>query len=227
MRPPVDPERPFFPSPETARPNGLLLVGGCLSPQWMLAAYSSGIFPMPIIEGRRETLAWFSPDPRGVIEFDDLYISKRLARTMRQGKFRITTDQAFADVIIACSQPRNEEDGVWISQQLFDGYLRLFDIGHAHSLEVWLGDELAGGIFGVCYGGLFAGESMFHYVTDASKVALVSLLRHLRQQGFELFDVQWTNSHTRSLGASEIPRDDYLERLATAVKRDVSFGRIG
>jgi len=126
--------------------------------------------------------------------------------------------------VSACSQPRQMEDGVWISKQLQAGYQRLFALGHAHSLEVWQGDQLAGGIFGVTFGGLFAGESMFHSVTDASKVALVSLLRHLQKQGFELFDVQWTNEHTRSLGASEMSREEYLTRLATAVQKDVKFG---
>jgi len=223
MRPRVDPERPQFPPPETARPNGLVLVGGCLSPEWMLAAYAQGIFPMPIVEGRRETLAWFSPDPRGILEFDDLYVSSSLARTIKRGVFRVTHDQAFEVVVEACSEPRHHTDGIWISPALMAGYQSLFQLGHAHSVEVWDGDELAGGIFGVSLGGLFAGESMFHRKTDASKVALVSLVRHLQGRGFELFDVQWTNDHTRSMGAKDIRRRQYLKRLAGVVAKKVAF----
>jgi leucyl/phenylalanyl-tRNA---protein transferase len=223
MRPRVDPQHPQFPPPESARPNGLVLVGGCLSPEWMLTAYSQGIFPMPIVEGRRETLAWFSPDPRGILDFDDLYVSSSLARTMRRGKFRVTHDNAFEAVIEACAEPRHHSDGVWISPALMAGYQSLFQLGKAHSVEVWEGDVLAGGIFGVTVGGLFAGESMFHRVTDASKVALVSLARHLHNRGFELFDVQWTNDHTRSMGAKDIRRRNYLKRLAAVVGKDVGF----
>lgn len=223
MRPRVDPERPQFPPPESARPNGLVLVGGCLSPEWMLTAYSQGIFPMPIVEGRRETLAWFSPDPRGILEFDELYVSSSLARTIRRGKFRVTIDQAFETVVEACSEPRHHSDGIWISPALMAGYQRLFELGHAHSVEVWEGEELAGGIFGVNIGGLFAGESMFHRRTDASKVALVSLVQHLQSRGFELFDVQWTNDHTRSLGAKDIRRRQYLKRLMAVVNKKVAF----
>ncbi len=223
MRPHVDPERPQFPSPDTARPNGLVLVGGCLSPEWMLTAYSQGIFPMPIVEGRRETLAWFSPDPRGIIEFDELYVSSSLARTIRRGKFRVTMDTAFETVIEACAEPRDYTDGIWISPALMAGYQALHQAGHAHSVEVWDGETLAGGIFGIAVGGLFAGESMFHRVTDGSKVALVALMRHLQSQGFELFDVQWTNEHTRSLGAKDIRRRQYLKRLAAVVGKRVKF----
>lgn len=223
MRPWLDPARPQFPPPESARSNGLVLVGGCLTPQWMLTAYSQGIFPMPIVEGRRETLAWFSPDPRGILEFDDLYVSRSLARTIRRGKFHVTKDHAFEAVVEACSFPRHEDDGVWISPALMAGYQTLHQMNYAHSLEVWEGTELVGGIFGITVGGLFAGESMFHHRTDASKVALVCLVQHLQQQGFELFDVQWTNEHTRSLGAKDIRRRQYLKRLAAIVGKPVHF----
>jgi leucyl/phenylalanyl-tRNA--protein transferase len=221
MRPELIPPR--FPPPETADENGLLMVGGKLTPEWLIAAYGRGIFPMPIDRGMREVLGWFSPDPRGVIEFDDLHVSRRLAQKMNSGRFHYTLDRRFREVVDACAAPRHDEDGVWITAAMREGYLRLHQLGVAHSLEVWQGEQLAGGIFGIALGGFFAGESMFHHVTDASKAALAWLVEHLRSRGFRLFDVQWTNSHTESLGATEIPRRTYLRRLAHAVQLDVSF----
>jgi leucyl/phenylalanyl-tRNA--protein transferase len=222
-------EKPHFPPHHAAGPDGLLMTGGSLSPDWMLEAYRRGIFPMPIKVERRRLIAWLTPDPRGILELDGLHVSRRLARRLARGEFQFTVDQAFAQVVEGCACPRLNEDenDVWLTLGMQNAYLALHSIGHAHSLEVWQDGRLAGGVFGVTIGGLFAGESMFHRVTDASKAALAALVSHLARRGYHLFDVQWTNEHTRSLGAIDIPRRDYLTRLAQAVDLPVSFGRHG
>src|SRR5687767_1144298 len=172
-------EKPRFPPVEAAGPDGVLFVGGSLGPDWMLEAYRRGIFPMPIKVDRRRLIAWLSPDPRGILEFDGLHISRRLARRLRRGEFRFTTNRAFADVVEACAAPRGLDDDCWLTLAMQNAYLTLHELGHAHSVEVWQRDRLVGGIFGVAVGGLFAGESMFHRVTDASKAALAILVEHL------------------------------------------------
>jgi leucyl/phenylalanyl-tRNA--protein transferase len=207
-----------FPDPARAEPEGLICVGGDLSPRRLLAAYRQGIFPYfsddtPIL--------WWSPDPRAIIELDGLHVSRRLARTVRAGKFFVTFDQAFPAVIRACAQ---REEGTWITQGMIAAYIELHRQGHAHSVETWQDGELAGGVYGVTVGGVFAGESMFTRHTDGSKVALVHLVEHLRQRGYVLFDVQYVNDHTESMGAIEIPRREYLARLKEALRREVSFG---
>jgi leucyl/phenylalanyl-tRNA--protein transferase len=207
-----------FPDPARAAPEGLLCVGGDLSPRRLLAAYRQGIFPYfsddtPIL--------WWSPDPRGIIELHGLHVSRRLARTVRAGKFFVTFDQAFPAVIRACAE---REEGTWITQGMIAAYTELHRQGHAHSVETWQDGELAGGVYGVTIGGLFAGESMFTRRRDGSKVALVHLVEHLRQRGYVLFDVQYVNDHTTSMGAVEIPRREYLARLKEALRREVSFG---
>lgn len=208
-----------FPDPELANADGLVAVGGDLRPQRLVEAYSRGIFPYfdeecPIL--------WWSPDPRAIFEMDGLHISRRLARTIRSGRFRVTCDRDFAGVIQGCS--RGTGQGVWITADMIAAYTELHRLGHAHSVEVWHDGELAGGVYGVAIGGLFAGESMFTRVTDASKVALARLMDHLRLQGYVLFDVQFLNDHTDSLGAIEIPRREYLARLKSALQRPVTFG---
>jgi len=216
-------EKPHFPPVEAAGPDGVLCVGGSLGPDWMLEAYRRGIFPMPIKVDRRRLVAWLSPDPRGILEFDGLYISRRLARRLRRGEFRFTLDRAFADVVEACAAPRGLDDDCWLTLAMQNAYLTLHELGHAHSAEVWHDGRLVGGVFGVSIGGLFAGESMFHRATDASKAALAFLLPHLRRSGYTLFDVQWTNDHTRRLGAIDLPRSEYLTRLAAAIGRKTTF----
>jgi leucyl/phenylalanyl-tRNA--protein transferase len=216
-------EKPHFPSVEAAGPDGVLFVGGSLAPDWMLEAYRRGIFPMPIKVDRRRLIAWLSPDPRGILEFDGLHISRRLARRLRRGEFRFTLNRAFAEVVEACAAPRGLDDDCWLTLAMQNGYLTLHELGHAHSVEVWQSGRLVGGAFGVSIGGLFAGESMFHRVTDASKAALAFLLPHLQKRGYTLFDVQWTNEHTRRLGAVNIPRSEYLARLALAIQRKAGF----
>ena len=217
-------EKPHFPPVEAAGPDGVLFVGGSLAPDWMLEAYRHGIFPMPIKVEKRRLIAWLSPDPRGVLEFGGLHISQRLARRLRRGEFQFTLDRAFAAVVEGCAAPRGLDDDCWLTLSMQNAYVTLHELGHAHSGEVWQDGQLVGGVFGVAIGGLFAGESMFYRTTDASKAALVFLTQHLRNRGYELFDVQWTNAHTRRLGAIDVPRTDYLARLSVAVQRPVRFG---
>jgi leucyl/phenylalanyl-tRNA--protein transferase len=205
--------RPWLP-PEHAGPDGLVGVGGDLRPATLLLAYSDGVFPW-FNEG--DPILWWSPDPRAIIPLDGLHVSRSLARTLRSGKFRVTADQAFGAVIRACAEER--DDGTWITPEMIDAYTELHRLGHAHSVEVWAGDVLAGGIYGVAVGGLFAGESMFYRVTDGSKVALVALVERLRATGFTLFDVQMRTDHTTRMGAVEVPRAEYLDRVRAAVRQ--------
>jgi leucyl/phenylalanyl-tRNA--protein transferase len=216
-------EKPQFPPPSEAGPDGLLITGGSLAPAWMLEAYRRGIFPMPLQHEHRRALAWFSPDPRGILELDALHVSRRLARRLRGGEFQFTIDKAFSRVVEDCAAPRSQDTGCWLTLAMQNAYLALHELGVAHSVEVWSEGMLAGGIFGIAIGGFFAGESMFSRRTDGSKAALAFLIRHLRERGYSLLDVQWTNEHTRSLGAVDIPRDEYLQRLAAAIAVPVRF----
>jgi leucyl/phenylalanyl-tRNA--protein transferase len=216
-------EKPRFPPVDAAGPDGVLFVGGSLAPDWMLEAYRHGIFPMPIRVERRRLIAWLTPDPRGILEFDDLYVSRRLARRLKRGEFQFTIDRVFADVVEACAAPRGDDDDCWLTLSMQNAYLTMHQLGHAHSIEVWQDGRLVGGLFGMAIGGLFAAESMFHRATDASKAALTFLVEHLQVRGYELLDVQWTNSHTRSLGATDIPRAEYIARLSRAVNRNATF----
>jgi leucyl/phenylalanyl-tRNA--protein transferase len=209
----------FFLDPERADADGLVAVGGDLSPRLLLYAYRRGIFPW---FDEASPILWWSPDPRAIFELDGLHITRRLARTVRSGKFTATVDRAFGEVIRGCAH--RPSDGVWITPNMIDAYTRLHEMGHAHSIEVWHDGQLAGGVYGVAIGGLFAGESMFTRIRDASKVALVHLMERLRERGYQLFDVQFVNEHTARLGAIEIPRREYLRRLRMAVACDVSFG---
>ena len=211
------PTRWAFPSPDLASEDGIVAVGADLEPGTLLAAYRSGMFPMPISDrGGREVLAWWSPDPRAVIPLDGLRVSRSLRRACR--RFHVTADTAFADVIAACGDARRP--GRWITPDIEAAYIRLHELGWAHSVEVWTdAGDLAGGVYGVATGGLFAGESMFHRRTDASKVALVALVERLRSGGYTVFDVQWATPHLLSLGAEEISRARYLALVAGAVTR--------
>ena len=213
----------FFPPAELAEPEGVVLFGGRLTPEWLLDAYAHGIFPWPIFDGT-DLIVWWSPDPRAVFEFDKFHVSRRLARTCRSREFEITCDRDFAGVIAGCATSGERRHNTWLTRKMIDAYVRLHELGHAHSIEVWYAGRLAGGTYGVTLGGLYAGESMFHRVRDASKVALVYLLRHLRARGYALFDIQQSTAHTESLGAVEIDRKTYLERLSDALSRNVTFG---
>jgi leucyl/phenylalanyl-tRNA--protein transferase len=194
----------------------VVAVGADLEPGTVLAAYRSGLFPMPIRQRRREVLAWWSPEPRGILPLDGLRVSRSLRRSC--SRFEIRVDTAFEDVIDACGDATRE--GRWITSEVRAAYVALHELGWVHSVEAW--DDsgtLAGGLYGVSVGGLFAGESMFHRSTDASKVALVSLVGLLREAGATLLDVQWVTPHLASLGAVEIPRRHYLALVAEAVAR--------
>jgi leucyl/phenylalanyl-tRNA--protein transferase len=208
----------FFLDPERADADGLVGVGGDLRPERLLEAYRRGIFPW---FDEESPILWWSPDPRAIFELDGLHISRRLARTLRSGRFDVTINRAFVEVMRGCADRPGQ--GVWITADMIDAYTRLHELGHAHSVEVWRDGRLAGGVYGVTVGGLFAGESMFTRVRDASKVALVYLMDRLRGRDFQLFDVQFLNDHTASLGAVEIPRREYLARLRQAVASEVRF----
>ncbi len=185
----------------------------------LIAAYESGYFPMAMEDG---AIRWFSPDPRAVLPIEGFHASRRLMRVVRSGRFSLTTDRAFQDIMLSCAQDRDE--GTWISDEIIQAYCGLHEMGLAHSIEVWQGDTLAGGLYGVSRHGAFFGESMFHRVTDASKVALVALLDRLRDRGYRLLDVQWVTPHLESFGAIEIPRDRYLELLAESMRLECTFG---
>ena len=203
----------LLPDPSQAREDGLVAVGGDLSVERLLEAYQSGLFPWSA-----NPITWWSPDPRGVLPVGAVHVSRSLARTLRQAPYTVTFDQNFSAVIRACAEvPRSGASSTWISPQLLEAYEQLAQAGHAHSVECWQEGLLVGGVYGVSVGGFFAGESMFHRADDASKVALVHLDRHLASRGFTLLDCQMVTSVTRSLGAMEIPRTDYLDRLARAV----------
>ena len=214
----------YFPPAEMAEPEGVVLFGGRLSPDWLLDAYAHGIFPWPIFDGT-DIVVWWSPDPRAIFELDGMRISRRLARTCRSARFEVTIDRDFAGVVAGCATAGDRAHNTWLTPKMIEAYQQLFDLGHAHSVEVWRDGELAGGTYGVTLGGLYAGESMFYRVRDASKVALAYLGAHLRARGYLLFDIQQRTAHTFSLGAVEIPRDEYLRRLAEAVEAKVSFGQ--
>lgn len=200
-----------MPDPARARPGQeLLAFGADLEPATLLGAYRIGLFPMPAAHRR---IGWWSPDPRGIIPLDSLHVSHSLRR--RLGRFTVTRDVAFEQVMTACGDPGRDHG--WITPAFIDAYTRLHRLGWANSIEVWSGKQLVGGVYGVRIAGLFAGESMFHTETDASKVALVHLVEWLRSSGATLFDVQWVTDHLRSLGAVDIPRAEYLTRLRAAV----------
>jgi leucyl/phenylalanyl-tRNA--protein transferase len=191
-------------------PDGLLAVGGDLSMERLLTAYRRGIFPW---YSGDQPILWWSPDPRSVLFPDKLHISRSLRKTLRKQQFKITMDTAFADVIYACSQPRAGEPGTWITDEMQQAYIRLHQAGHAHSVECWLKDELVGGLYGVAIGHVFFGESMFSFVTDASKVAFVFLVRQLQRWQFGLIDCQIQSAHLDQFGAELIPRSEFITLL--------------
>jgi len=207
-----------FPSPDCADAEGLVAIGGDLSVPRLLLAYRSGIFPWTA-----DPITWWSPEPRAIFELDGFHVSRSLARVIRKGVFDITVDRAFRRVMQGCAARAPRRRSTWISPEFIEAYTQMHQQGHAHSLECWQGRRLVGGIYGVTIGGLFAGESMFHHVSDASKVALFRLIEHLRQRDFGLFDIQMLTPITAQLGGSTIPRAEYLCRLAQAVDQPVAF----
>jgi leucyl/phenylalanyl-tRNA---protein transferase len=215
-------KRLWFPDPRRALSvgswNGLVALGGDLSVSRLLLAYRNGIFPWT-----NDPITWWSPDPRGILEPDRFHISRSLGKTLRKGIFRVTVDLAFQQVMQACAAPAPGRTSSWISPEFIAAYCELHRAGHAHSVECWHGEELVGGVYGVHIGAFFAGESMFHRVSDASKIALFHLAQRLRQRGFTLFDIQMTTPHTRQLGATNISRDQYLDRLEQAMQLSREF----
>ncbi|GAP67024.1 leucyl/phenylalanyl-tRNA--protein transferase [Mizugakiibacter sediminis] len=210
----LDPQRPdAFPDPQQAlrEPNGLLAAGGDLSPQRLLHAYARGIFPW---YGEGEPILWWSPDPRCVFRTDGVHVSRRLARFLRGSRWTLSADAEFEAVVGACGAPRARQSGTWITRSMHAAYVRLHALGHAHSVEVWDGGALVGGIYGVAVGRMFCGESMFSRADNGSKAALLALCRALHGWGFPLLDAQVTNPHLLRLGAIEMPRAEYLEALS-------------
>lgn len=212
--PPVEPDPSPWQMPPVSRADeaGVVAVGADLEPGTLLSAYRQGLFPMPLRHPR--AIAWWSPDPRGVIPLDGLKVSRSTRRSA--ARYEVRVDTAFDAVISACGDPTRPHG--WIDDGIVEAYRRLHELGWVHSVETWTPEgELTGGLYGVAMGGLFAGESMFSHRTDASKVALLGLVERLRAAGYVLLDVQWCTDHLATLGAVEVPRDDYLQRLAAAL----------
>jgi len=204
---------PDFPPVERALtdPRGLLAAGGDLSPAWLLAAYRHGIFPW---YNPGEPILWWSPDPRLVLVPADIRISRSLRRTLRQRRFEVRFNTAFARVVAACAAPRDPGGGTWITPEMQRAYLRMHELGYAHSVESWVDDRLVGGLYGMALGRAFFGESMFSHHRDASKVALAHLAAYLETQDFAVIDCQMTTAHLLSLGAREMPRGEFCAGLA-------------
>ena len=190
---------------------------GIIRPALLLAAYRSGLFPMAMDD--RGEIGWFSPDPRGVIPLDGFHVSKSLERTVKQGRFEIRYDTVFHEVIAGCA----DRDSTWISDRIRASYEKLHELGYAHSVETWRDGRLVGGLYGVSIAGAFFGESMFSRETDASKVALVALVRRLQDRGYGLLDTQWSTEHLSTFGCIDIPRQEYLDQLNHALKIETSF----
>lgn len=208
-----------FPDPRRYDAEGLVAIGGALTPMRLEAAYRGGIFPW---YGEGYMPLWWSPDPRALISEQSLHVSRSLRRTMRRGGFEVSWNRRFRDVMEACGQRR--EDGTWIIPEMLDAYEALHLLGNAHSLEVWQEGALVGGIYGVQFGRLFCAESMFHRATDMSKIALVSMARSLFAAGIRVLEVQFVTEHLASMGAFELPRADYLELARAASAEPLRLG---
>lgn len=210
-----------FPDVRTAPPDGLVAAGADFHPATIAGAYMAGIFPWP---HPGDEYLWFSPDPRAILPVDGLVISQRLGRTVRSGRFRVSIDRAFEEVMQGCAD--RPDEGTWITPALVAGYRALHRLGWAHSVEVWGEDgALAGGLYGVGVGAMFGAESMFHRQTDASKVAMVALVQHARAIGIELIDIQVLTPHTQSMGGVEVRREDYLTLLRRALLHEARWYR--
>jgi len=217
------PREPVFPEPDLAEPEGLLAVGGDLSPERLLRAYTAGIFPW-FSEG--SPILWWSPDPRLVLEPGWLHVPRSLARTVKRGRYELRADTAFSQVIRRCAgAARPGQDGTWITDEMVAAYEGLHRLGFAHSFEAWEGEVLAGGLYGLSLGGAFFGESMFADRPDASKVAFVQAVGWLADQGIGLVDCQVHTEHLARFGAREIPRRVFLAHLAAALERPTLQGR--
>lgn len=191
-----------------------------LAPKILLSAYAQGVFPMAHDDGR---IYWYDPDPRAILPLEKLHIPRRLKQKINRQPYEIRLDSDFRSVMEACASLTTRRNSTWIDQNILDSYTLLHQLGYAHSVEAWLDGKLVGGLYGVSLAGLFAGESMFHTATDASKICLVYLVNHLRQQGFQLLDVQFQTAHLSQFGVIEISRNAYKERLRLAMQHKVHF----
>ncbi|MBK8972980.1 MAG: leucyl/phenylalanyl-tRNA--protein transferase [Hahellaceae bacterium] len=207
-----------FPPPDSAfvEPNGLLCAGGDLSTDRLLMAYRQGIFPW-YEEG--QPILWWSPDPRCILQFTDLHVSRSMQRLLKRQTFQFAFNRAFSEVVAACAAPRSYSHGTWITPEMAQAYAELHRRGHAHSIEVYDHGELVGGLYGIAMGRCFFGESMFSRRTDASKAAFIVLARHLEAWGYAFMDCQVTNPHLLTLGAREVPRDTFLSILSSSVEQ--------
>ena len=196
----------------------MLAAGGDLSPERLLDAYAHGIFPW---FGDDDPVLWWSPDPRMVLYTAEVHVSRSLRKTIRSGRMHVTLDSCFTQVMEGCAAPRRGQDGTWITDEMTDAYLRLFDLGYAHSVETWVDGTLVGGLYGVTLGRMFFGESMFSRMADGSKVALVALVTQLDRWGFPCVDCQMSTGHLSSLGAREIPRAMFLRQIRPLVRQAV------
>jgi leucyl/phenylalanyl-tRNA---protein transferase len=216
-------DEPVFPPPDYADPSGLLAVGGDLSNERLLEAYRVGIFPWYSDD---QPILWWSPDPRLILDLKDFKISRSLGKTLKKGVFQVTFDHAFEEVIQACAVvPREAQNGTWITAEMQEAYINLHGLGYAHSVETWFGGQLAGGLYGVSLGKCFFGESMFHLKTDASKIALATLVERLKSWDFHFIDSQMTTEHMVRLGAKELSRRIFLKRLQSALRHPTRRGR--
>jgi leucyl/phenylalanyl-tRNA--protein transferase len=216
-------EEPVFPDPEYADPDGLLAVGGDLSPERLLAAYAIGIFPW---YADNSPILWWSTDPRLVLAPEELHVPSSLRRVLNRGEYHVTFDAAFERVIAACAAtPRPGQEGTWLVPDMVKAYTGMHRLGLCHSVEAWKDGELAGGLYGIALGGAFYGESMFFHRPDASKVAFVTLVRHLARRGYLLVDCQQTTDHLLRFGAREMPRSRFLQLLGHALERPTERGK--
>ncbi|RPJ06804.1 MAG: leucyl/phenylalanyl-tRNA--protein transferase [Spirochaetaceae bacterium] len=210
-----------FPPVELSTKDGILAMGGDLSPERLVEAYKRGIFPW---YSEPEPILWWSPDPRCVLFPHEAIVTESMARLLKKKKYHITADTCFRDVMIACAGPRKSGPGTWITADILLSYTQLHEMGLAHSIEVWEGDYLAGGLYGVSLGSIFVGESMFHRKANASKVAFIALCHRLAELGFMVVDCQVYSPHLESLGAWELPRNDYLKLLSLCLQHSTRQG---
>lgn len=220
--PPLSPHSYIFPNPKEASDEGLLAYGGDLSSSRILAAYRNGIFPW---FNENDPILWWSPNPRMLLYPKSFKTSKSFARVIRNGDFRVTFDQSFEAIIKNCAiTPRHGQEGTWILDSIQEAYIKLHHEGYAHSVEVWLDDKLVGGLYGISLGKVFFGESMFSHISNASKIAFRALSDVLEGRGYHFIDCQMKTDHLASMGAIEVPRDDYLNQLDTALQCDSDLG---
>lgn len=210
-----------FPSADLADADGLLAWGGNLEPETLVEAYSSGIYPWTV-----KPITWWSPDPRAIFEIDKFRLTRKMERLYRSGRFKFSIDEDFSGVIRGCAAPGPGRSETWISKEFIAAYEKLNKLGIAHSAEVWLNDELAGGLYGVALGGFFAGESMFYRVSNASNLCLRFFMEYLHSQGYVLFDSQVSTPHTERLGVIEISRAEYLTRLKKALEKKCNIEKV-